>query len=111
MLRRSFLALATTAILLPAARAQAEPVDKPYTWIFIEDMHCEDCCKKIARKLYAVPGVVKVQTHLEKNFAVVTPQEGKTLSPKALWTAVEKAEFKPVRLQGPSGEFKAKPQQ
>ena len=39
-------------------------------------MHCSNCAKKIARKLYNVSGVVKVQANVAKDYAVVTPQEG-----------------------------------
>lgn len=90
----------------------APPVDAAQpdlTWIFVDDMHCANCAKRIARKLYTVSGVVNVQASVSKNFAVVTPQEGKTLSPRALWSAVESAKFKPVKLQGPDGVYTAKP--
>ena len=56
--------------------------------------------KKIARKLYTVNGVVNVQANVSKNFAVITPQAGKMLSPRALWNAVELAKFKPVEVAG-----------
>ncbi len=79
------------------------------TWIFVKDMHCANCAKKIARKLYTVPGVVKVQTHLKEHFAVITPQSGKTISPRAVWEAVESIEFEPVKLQGPTGVYTSKP--
>ena len=39
----------------------------------------------------------------------VLPQEGKTVSAKALWEAVEQAGFKPTKLEGPTGKFTAKP--
>ncbi len=67
--------------------------------------------KKIARKLYTVSGVVKVQANVAKDYAVVTPQAGADLSPRALWEAVEQANFKPVKLQGPRGVFTKKPTQ
>ena len=79
---------------------QADAAEPDLTWIFVEDMHCANCAKKIARN---------VQTSLSKNFAVVTPQAGKTLSPRALWNAVESAKFEPVKLQGPDGVYTAKP--
>ena len=86
-----------------------EASETPYTWVFVDDMHCSNCAKKIARKLYTVSGVVKVQANVAKNYAVVTPQAGTQLSPRALWEAVEQANFKPVKLQGPSGVFTSKP--
>lgn len=81
----------------------------PYTWVFVTDMHCGACAKKIARKLYAVPGVVKVQTSVKKSVAVVTPQKTRQVAPRAVWEAVEKAGFKPVKLVGPAGTYRAKP--
>ena len=106
-LKKLILSFAVFATLVAAGTAQAaQPL---YTWIYVGDMHCQNCANRISRKLYTVPGVVKVQTSLEKNFAVVTPQQGKALSPRSLWEAVEKAEFTPVKLQGPSGVFTQKP--
>ena len=100
-------------ILLCAAMSLSalgvEATETPYTWIFVEDMHCSNCAKKIARKLYNVSGVLKVQANVPKDYAVVTPQEGTRLSPRALWEAVEQAKFKPVKLQGPMGIFTEKP--
>ena len=105
----------TTLILLFAslqvAATFAETAEQPYTWIFVDDMHCGNCAKKIARKLYTVSGVVKVQANVAKDYAVVTPQAGADLSPRALWEAVEQANFKPVKLQGPRGGFTKKPAQ
>ena len=72
-------------------------------------MHCGDCAQKIANKLYTVKGVSKVTANLKTGIAYVTPADKKTLSPRALWEAVEKAEFSPVKLEGPSGKFTKKP--
>lgn len=81
----------------------------PYTWVFVKDMHCGACAKKIARKLYTVTGVVKVQTSVKKSVAVVTPQKNREVAPRAVWEAVQKAGFKPVKLVSPAGTFQAKP--
>lgn len=75
------------------------------TAIYVGDMHCAGCAKKIARKLYAVKGVVKVRTDLKADVAVVTPQKKKKLDPDALWLAAEAAGFPAVKLVGPSGTF------
>lgn len=112
MNRRDFckttVAASATAMIASAATAQAAE-SAQLTWIFVKDMHCANCAKKIARKLYTVPGVVKVQTHLKEHFAVVTPQAGKSVSPRAVWEAVESIEFEPVKLQGPNGVYTSKP--
>lgn len=80
-----------------------------YTTIQVKHMHCDACAKKIARKLYALPGVVEVRADVPKNIAYVVPQQGKTLSPKQMWEAVEAAGFPVASLTGPSGTFQAKP--
>jgi Cu+-exporting ATPase len=107
--RRSFVAgtLATFTGIWSARPALA--ASPQYTWVFVKDMHCENCAKKIARRLYTLPGVVKVQTNVKQNFAVITPESGKNVSPRAVWEAVEAAKFQPVKIQAPSGVFTAKP--
>jgi copper chaperone CopZ len=85
----------------------ASPV--PYTTIHVHNMHCADCAKQIARKLYALPGVVEVRADVAKNIAYVVPQKDKTLAPRAMWEAVESAGFQVARLECPQGAFTAKP--
>ena len=92
-----------------AAKA-AGPVPT-YTTIQVNDMHCANCAKKIASRLYSVPGVLEVRANVEADKAYVKPQKQRVPSPRALWEAVEKAGFKIVTLSGPQGHFKAKPQQ
>jgi copper chaperone CopZ len=75
--------------------------------IYVGDMHCAHCAKKIAGKLYRVKGVVKVKTDLKKNLAIVTPQAKKQVDSKAAWAAVRSAGFKPTKLVGPQGTFVA----
>ena len=77
--------------------------------VYVDDMHCKACAKKIARKLYTVPGVGAVRANVKKNFALITPQNGKDPSPRAIWEAVEATKFKPVKLVTPRGTFKTKP--
>jgi len=80
-----------------------------YTTIHVHDMHCADCAKQIARKLYALPGVVEVRADVTKNIAYVVPQKDKSLSSRAMWEAVESAGFKVARLEGPQGSYTTKP--
>jgi Cu+-exporting ATPase len=101
-------ALAAWFTAMIAARP-AQAADPKVTTIVVKDMHCSNCASKIARKLYTVPGVVKVTTNVKANTAVVTPQATKAPSPRAMWDAVEQAGFAPVRMQGPSGTFTSKP--
>lgn len=77
------------------------------TAIFVGDMHCKNCAKKVARKLYAVKGVTKVRTDLKIDVAIVTPQQNQQLDAKALWSAAEKSGILPVKLIGPAGVIEA----
>lgn len=100
------------AVLLAAGgqtvTSAADPVPT-YTTIIVTDMHCAACAKKIAAKLYALPGVLEVRADLKKNAAYVVPQKQKRPSPKAVWTAVEAAGFEVRELSGPDGKFTKRP--
>jgi copper chaperone CopZ len=94
------------AMSCPLAAGAAEAQS---TVIHVQNMHCANCAQKIARKLYAVAGVKQVTTDWKKGTATIQGQAGKALSPRGLWEAVEKANFKVVKLTGPAGEFQSKP--
>ena len=89
------------------AKAAAVKLAPGETAIYITNMHCPTCAKKIAGKLYRVKGVMKVKTDLKKNLAIVTAQSKKQVDPKAAWTAVRQAGFKPNKLISPQGTFVA----
>jgi Cu+-exporting ATPase len=100
-------ALLAALVLIPiAARAETKVA---YTTIHVQNMHCADCAKQIARKLYALPGVVEVRADVPKNIAYVVPQKDKAVSSRAMWEAVEAAGFAVARLEGPQGTFTTKP--
>lgn len=84
----------------------APPAD---TTISVPDMHCMGCAKKMAAKLYEVPGVATVKADVEKTTIIISPKPQQASSPKLLWEAVEKAGYKPAKLEGPSGRFTEKP--
>ena len=108
--RRSFLKMTGMSIAVGAAGvAAADSAEPEYTWLFVDGMHCEFCARRLAKGLSAVPGVAKVQTNVDKKYAVVTPRAGEGVSPRAIWEAAEKAKFKPVKLRGPSGVYTKKP--
>ncbi|ADB19272.1 Heavy metal transport/detoxification protein [Pirellula staleyi DSM 6068] len=110
--RRSLLLAAaalTIAGLGSSVEARAESPAITYTTIQVKSMHCDACAKKIARKLYAIPGVVEVRADVPKNIAYVVPQKDKVLSPKQMWEAVEAAGFPVASLTGPTGTFQTKP--
>lgn len=80
------------------------------TVIYVGDLHCKTCAKKISRKLYAVKGVVKVRADVKADVAIITPQQKKTLDTAALWSAAQKAGFQPLKLVGPTGTFTPDPE-
>ena len=107
MTRRSALAAGFATLAFGSATFAAGPVT--YTTIHVHNMHCENCAKRIASKLYGVPGVIEVRADVPKNVAYVVPKKDKALSPKSLWEAVEASGFKVAKLEGPQGQFTAKP--
>ena len=102
-------AVVALAVLLIAGRQLQAASPVPYTTIHVHNMHCSECAKKIARKLYAIPGVVEVRADVNNNIAYVVPQKDKTLPARTMWEAVEAAGFSVARLEGPAGTFTAKP--
>jgi copper chaperone CopZ len=109
MIRR-FAVVGIAALVLAAGLvSDCQAAEGRRVTITVANMHCANCAKKIARKLYAVPGVVSVRTDVKADTAVVTPQADKDPSPRALWEAVEKAGFKVVQIDSPAGKFIAKP--
>ena len=91
----------------PAA-ADATPT---YTTIVVTDMHCSACAKKIAAKLYLLPGVLEVRADVPKDTAYVVPQKEKVVAPKKMWEAVESAGFTISLMSGPGGKFTKKPKE
>ena len=79
--------------------------NKNDTLIYVDEMHCGHCAKKITSKLYAVKGVVLVRTDIKAGLAIITPQNKKKLDPLALWSAAHKSGFPAMRLVGPTGTY------
>lgn len=104
--RRTLLVAAALASL---SWSTAQAAETKVIHVYVKDMHCQTCAKKIATKLYAIPGVVKVTTDVKKGLAVVVPEKTKQPSPKAIWEAVEAATFEPIKLASPQGTFTSKP--
>ncbi len=101
-------AVSMLSALAPSSAAQTG--NATATTIAVPDMHCMGCAKKMAAQLYQVPGVAKVQPDVAALRLIVTPRPEQAPSPKGLWEAVEKAGYRPSRLEGPSGIYTAKPQ-
>ena len=91
----------------PAAAAPAIKLAPNETAIYVGDMHCATCAKKISGKLFRVKGVMKVRTNVKQHVAIVTPQSKKVVDVKAAWKAVQAAGFEPTKLVGPEGTFVA----
>ena len=72
-------------------------------------MHCTSCVRKMADRLYAVPGVAKVSADVKSERLPITAKPEAQPSPRASWEAVGKAGYEPTRLDGPVGKFTAKP--
>lgn len=90
--------------------AAEKRADKPSnTVISIKGMHCVSCAKRVTKKLQAVTNAKTVTTDSEKGEAVIVAVEGKSVSPKEIWEAVEETGYKPTELKGPGGTFKTKP--
>lgn len=87
----------------------ASAADPAPTTITIPDMDCTSCAKKVGGKVAEVKGVGKVEYNVQARTLTVTPKAGETMSPKALWEAVEVAKLDPSKLEGPSGKFTKKP--
>jgi len=100
---------APVAVLLVAGLT-AQAAAPTQTRITVDKMHCKGCAQHLANQLYKVPGVAKVETNIEAKMMFVTARPESVLSPRVLWEAVEKAKRTPVKLEGPSGTFTAKPQ-
>lgn len=100
-------AAAPGAVAAPATAAPAIKMAPGETAIYVADMHCAGCAKKVSSRLFKVKGVMKVRCDVEADVVVVTPQSKKTLDPKAAWAAIQAAGRTPVRLVGPAGTYVA----
>ncbi len=113
MQRRKFLFGCALALVAPSTSAYGESrktKKRRHTTVIVKDMHCAHCAKKIVRQLFKVKGVKYAKAVVKTNAATVTPEDKKQLSPKILWEAVEKAGFTPVKLIGPTGIYRKKPE-
>lgn len=77
--------------------------------VYIPNMHCESCAKKIRSRLFTVKGVSRVVTWVKNDLAVIEPAPGKVVSPKAIWDTLEKGKFEVDRIETPQGVIKEKP--
>ena len=88
-----------------ATAVKALKVAEQETIIFVEDIHCATCAKKVSSRLFRIKGVMRVRTNVKYDAAVVTPQAKKPLDAAAAWAALQQAGYQPTRLIGPEGTF------
>lgn len=79
------------------------------TALYVADLHCKTCAKKIASKLYAVKGVMRVRTDVKGDVVVITPQKKKQLDVQSIWKAAQMAGFPAKKLIGPQGTYVVDP--
>lgn len=100
-----------TATALGVRTADATTMQEiPAHTMFIKNLHCEGCAKRLRNSVYKVEGVLAVKTHVKNGIAVITPTEGGNPSAKALWEAVENQKFQIAKLVTPNGTYEEKPQ-
>ena len=102
-----FVLLALIAIG-PTSRLEAA-VAATDTVITLRGEMCGGCIKRITARLTKLADVDKVQCEVKAKTVTVTPKQDKTLSPRALWEALESIGKRPQQLVGPSGTFTSKP--
>ena len=92
--------------LVPAEEAREErPTQKPRVLpqgvveIEVAELHCKTCAKRLARKLYSTPGVMRVRTYVKKNLAIIELQPRKQVKLTKLWLAAEAADQQPLELR------------
>ena len=106
VVRRIVLALGVAALFFPVAARSAEPAP---IHIGIKGMHCAGCASKVTKQLQGVGGVVSARADAKTANAIVVAKQDASPSPKALWEAVERAGYKPVKIVTPEGTFTSKP--
>ena len=99
-------AMGVSAVESPAQQPQAPAAAIK---VFIPNMHCESCAKKIRSRLFAVKGVNRVVTSVKHDLAVIEAVPGQVVSAKAIWETLEQGKFKVDRIETPQGVIKDKP--
>lgn len=87
---------------------KVKPLPPGQVQITVEELHCKTCAKKLARKLYSVPGVLRVSANVKTNTATIILQRKKQVSMERLWRATLAAEQSPVTLHVADRQLVAK---
>ncbi|QDT53924.1 hypothetical protein Pan44_19500 [Caulifigura coniformis] len=72
---------------------------------------CPTCGKKIVQKLSQMPQVAEATMSVEERTLRVRCAPGGSVSPRAVWEAVESGGEQPVKIQCPAGTFTSKPRE
>jgi copper chaperone CopZ len=88
-----------------ATAVKALKVREGETIVFVTDLHCATCAKKVTSRLFKLKGVMRVRTSVKLDAAVITPQTKKTIDVAAAWEALQEAGYQPTHLAGPEGVF------
>ncbi|MEM7316039.1 MAG: heavy-metal-associated domain-containing protein [Planctomycetota bacterium] len=122
--RHSLIVIAAIACGLTSLAVAQSPVKKPAelpvpsvkpakpttnTTIYIKNMHCEGCAKRLRTRLYKLPGVVKVTTNVKLGTAVVVPAAKKPVKTEQLWDATIAERFAIKKVTTPKGTFLKRP--
>lgn len=91
-----------------APAAKVKPLPPGVVEIQLVDLHCKTCAKKLARKLYPIPGVLRVKSSLKKDLVTVTLQKKKRVSARVLWDAAIAADLAPVEIRFAAKRLTAK---
>ena len=83
--------------------------DPEPTTITVKGMHCAGCAKKLVKQLKEIKGVKDVKAEVEHEKLIVQSPLRKGPSGRAMWEAIEKAGYEPVKIVGPGGTFEEKP--
>ena len=96
----------STAAAQPAQPAKSETATSR---VAVEGMTCGGCAKTVVKAVTAVEGVESATADVKAKTLTVVAKTGAAPSPRAVWEAVEKAGYKPTRIEGAAGTFAAKP--
>ena len=89
---------------------QPMKADAATSKIAVDGMSCAGCAKTVGKAVSAVEGVESAVADVKTKTLTVVAKKGATPSPRAMWEAVEKAGYKPTRIEGAAGTFEKKPE-
>ena len=110
--RRHFIASTAAGIatmLTTSVIGQQQQQKTVMTSLYVSNMHCEGCAKRLRTRLYKLPNVLKVTTNVKQGIAVITPSTGKDVSVRSVWDVAENEKFKVIKIADKTGTHTKKP--